>query len=120
MFSWLCNKLPARGTRKSRSRSVRPRLEVLETRLVPTINTDYTALAQSFSRHDGPTNLYLNFDGWRDNGVSSFQSANREQDIQDILYRTSEIFAPFDVRVLRFYGDGGHVEDFGESTIFIG
>jgi hypothetical protein len=85
--------------------------------------TDMTGMAQLFPRHSGPTVLYLNFDGYTANGVSSFQSTrgNRNPDIQEILYRTSEIFSPFDVEVRRIYGNGNYDSSSnGNSTIFIG
>lgn len=111
-----------------------PRLEALEDRLVPaaTVFTDYTQIAQMFPRHTGPTTLAINFDGWKDNvsywglgeddSVSPFQSptGNRDRDIQDILFRVSEFFAPFDVRVVQLNGDGNHYTDGGDTTIFVG
>lgn len=100
----------------------RPTLEALEERALPTAVTDMTALAQLFPRHAGPTTLYLNFDGYTSQGVSSFQSTsgNRTQDIHEIMYRVSEIFAPFDVQVRRIYGDGSMSTSGGNTTIFIG
>src|SRR5437868_6508099 len=85
------------------------RVESLEDRHVPSaVITDYTQIAQMFPRHSGTTNLVLNFDGWKDEGISPFQTTtgNRDRDIQDVLYRVSETFAPFDVRVLREFGNG--------------
>ena len=54
-------------------------------------------------QHPGPT-LWLNFDGGKGTAVKPFQTATTEQDIQEILFRTSEIFAPFLVHVQRFFG----------------
>src|SRR5262249_49428642 len=34
--------------------------------------------------------------------------------------RTSELFSPFDVQVIRRFGDGDHATDGGASTIFVG
>src|SRR5262249_20282693 len=85
--------------------------------------TDMTVLAQQFPRHPGPTALYLNFDGWQDRGISPFLSTtgDRERDIQEILYRTAEVFAPFDVHVVRRLGDGSlDLGNGGNTTIFIG
>jgi hypothetical protein len=45
---------------------------------------------------------------------------NRERDIQNILFQVSEMFAPFDVQVLRMYGAGEYSYGFGDTTIFIG
>ncbi|HYT93552.1 MAG TPA: hypothetical protein VEL76_32840 [Gemmataceae bacterium] len=104
-------------------RQARPRLEVLEDRQVPAVITDMTQLAQQFGRHAGPTTLYLNFDGSSADGVSSFQSVSgdRNRDIHEILFRTQEIFAPFDVIVRRMSGNGSRdTSSAGNSTIFIG
>src|SRR5262249_35354992 len=83
-------------------------VEQLEERQVPAIITDMTQLAQQFARHSGPSIVYLNFDGNTAQGVSSFQSisGDRNKDIHEILFRTNEIFAPFDVEVRRMYGNG--------------
>src|SRR5262249_3405437 len=44
-----------------------------------------------------------------------------DQEIQEILYRTSEIFAPFDVRVMRKFGDGQYDQgNSGNTTVFVG
>ena len=89
----------------------RPRLAVeqLEDRqLLSTgfvIPQSMTDLANMFPTHSGPTILYLNFDGGTVDGqtVSAFQAQSnqtKDQAIQDILYRVSEIYAPFNVQVL--------------------
>jgi hypothetical protein len=104
----------------------RPRLgiEALEDRLVPAAPTptDMTELARLFPRHSGPTMLYVNFDGWQAEGVSPFLtvSGDRDKDIQDILFRTAEIFSPFDVQVVRRFGDGDRATDGGATTVFVG
>src|SRR5262245_49457495 len=110
-----------RSSRKRLNRCARPQLEALEDRQLMSV-TDMTGLAQLFPRHSGPTILYLNFDGNTSQGVSSFASTsgNRTQDIHDIMYRTSETFAPFDVQVRRIYGDGATDTGAGNTTIFIG
>jgi hypothetical protein len=96
-------------------------MEALEERLVP-VTSNYSLFAQSFPRHSGPTVLYLNFDGWAAQKVASFQgtTVDRNQDIQEILYRTAELFAPFDVQVGRIRGDGAMSTANGNTTIFIG
>src|SRR5262245_9562493 len=114
-----------RNSDPSRQGKHRARLvvEQLEERQVPAIITDMTQLAQQFGRHAGATVLYLNFDGNTAQGVSSFQSVSgdRTRDIHEILFRTQEIFAPFDVQVRRIYGDGAaDTSSSGNSTIFIG
>jgi len=129
------------SARARSTRRCRPALETLERRLVPALirdtslwdiqgefetlqpatTTNYSQLAQQFSRHTGPTTLYVNFDGWVAQGVSSFLGVtNRTQDIEEILYRTAETFSPFDVQVRRITGDGARGQGNGDSTIFIG
>src|SRR5205823_5517085 len=101
-------------------RTPRPRLEELEGRLTPA-NLDYTALVQSLGGypHPGPTHLYLNFDGTSANNVAAFTGTNN--DVQEVLYRTSEIFAPFNVEVSRMYGFGNYdAGSNGNTTIFVG
>jgi hypothetical protein len=105
---------------------------LLEDRLVPAILdataaalpiTDMTAVAQLFPAHSGPTMLYLNFDGSSAQGVSPFQSTTGDltRDIHEIMYRVEEIFAPFNVQVRRYYGDGNYDgSSNGNTTIFIG
>ena len=107
-----------------RGRRLRLQVEALEARQVLSTFpiTDLTVLAQQFPTHDGPTGLYLNFDGWHDpsHNIAPFTSAQRDQDIQDILYRASEFFAPFNVEVQQASGDGVHGESNGDTTVFIG
>jgi hypothetical protein len=90
-----------------------------------------TQLAQHFATHLGPTQLNLNFEGGTitddqaggTRTVSAFTAqpgANRDRAIQDIVYRVSEIFAPFNVQVRRRYGAGGYSTANGDTTIFIG
>lgn len=109
------------STPRRRTRTAQLRVERLEEREVLTV-TDMTALAALFPRHTGPTMLFLNFDGYASQGVSSFASTSgdRTKDIQDVLFRTSEIFAPFDVQVRRIYGDAAMSTSAGNTTVFIG
>ncbi|MCI0462386.1 MAG: hypothetical protein L0Z62_35995 [Gemmataceae bacterium] len=131
---------------------------------------DLTALLGElkYQPHNGPTTLYLNFDGWYhyvrdyvkagaqalgasaatagvvfdalnyvDNtlsklkighdeipnySISPFQSktGDRAGDIQEILYLTAQIFAPFNVQVRRITGDGNFSHSNGNTTIFVG
>jgi hypothetical protein len=91
---------------------------------------DYTAIAQMFPRHEGTTSLYLNFDGWQSEEVAGFNATTpddgnaatdeRERDIQDIIFRVSEMFSPFDVKVQRLSGNGVRVMSGGATTVFIG
>src|ERR1700730_5651188 len=74
---------------------------------------ELTQVARAFPRHKGPTVLYVNFDGWtkpdkEGHTIEPFHSTtgNRDRDIQDILFRTSQRFAPFDVEVRRITGNG--------------
>jgi hypothetical protein len=100
-------------------------LECLETRLVPA-NLDMTQVAIAHGvYHPNPTHIYLNFDGGQDdrgNAISAYNDgAKTDQDIQDILYRTSEIYAPFNVEVLRIYGAGNYFQgNDGSTTVFVG
>lgn len=121
----LCTGFAHRESSARKSDSFRPHLEALEDRQLPTV-TSMTGLAQLFPRHSGPTMVFLNFDGNTSQGVSSFTSpsgnaANRTQDIHEIMYRVSEIFAPFDVQVRRIYGNGAMDTTANNSTtVFIG
>src|SRR5207249_8998458 len=89
---------------------------------------DMSELASRFPAHQGPTILFINFDGWKNydekgHTIQPFQSASgkRNRDIQEILYRTAEIFAPFNVQVVRIYGEGKYDRtDHGNSTVFVG
>jgi hypothetical protein len=104
---------------RSRPTSFRPRLEDLEDRLVPAA-WDYTNLVQTLGGYPAahPTHLYLNFDGDGGN-VAAFTGT--QQDKQEILYRTAEIFAPFNVEVSRLTGRGNYDHgSAGNTTIFIG
>lgn len=114
----------AKTERKStsrRDRGVKLGMEALETRLVPAGITDMTVLAQQWPTHDGPTHLYLNFDGYND-GTTMVNAYNKSaQQINEIIFRTSEIFAPFNVEVSRVYGFNSHDDgNAGSTTIFIG
>ncbi len=90
--------------------------------------TDLTAVARQFRRHPRPTMLWLNFDGWRNPlGVKStiqpFQmtAGKRDRDIQVVLFRTQEAFAPFDVQVVRAFGSGRYDgRRLGNTTVFVG
>src|SRR5262249_39432147 len=44
----------------------------------------------------------------------------RQSQMQDILYRRAEVFAPFNVEVLQLKGDGNHPTTGGATTIFVG
>jgi hypothetical protein len=90
--------------------------------------------ATEFPPHAAPTHLYLNFDGWKNppdsatgqgekQNIAAYNPTdpNREWQIQDILFRVSEYFAPFNVEVSRRYGDGNYDSGSnGNTTIFIG
>lgn len=95
-------------------------MEQLEDRLVPS-TIDMTQLALLFPPHSGPTHLYLNFDGWHDSTHNIAAFTGTYQDIEDILFRTSEIMSPFNVQVCRILGDGKFDQSsYGNTTIFIG
>ena len=55
--------------------------------------------------------------------MSAYQAdpgVDRDQMIRDIVYRVSEIFSPFNVRVSVIHGNGNFSKANGDSTIFIG
>jgi hypothetical protein len=79
-----------------------------------------TSLARVFPRHNGPTTLFVNFDGFATAGVAPYQSANRAADMQQILFRTAQVFAPFDVQVRAVTGNGVYPTTNGNTTIFVG
>src|SRR5262245_53650581 len=118
------------GRRTTAIRPARARLscESLEGRALPPVSippypiTTATQLAALYPTHSGPTDLYLNFDGNDDAGVAPFASVSGSwnRDVHEILFRVSEIFAPFDVRVHRIAGNGAEALSGGDSTIFIG
>jgi hypothetical protein len=106
----------------------RPSLENLEDRLVPSTASDIP-----YATHPGPAQLALNFDGnprtdggpEHDYVVAAYDdgSAGRDQNIQDTLFRTSEIYAPFDVEVFRAKGANDYLngsDGTGPTTIFVG
>jgi len=103
-----------------------------ERRLMTAVPNDYSELAQRYARHDGVTYLYVNFDGGTitdaqaGGGTKTIQafatltSQTRQQAVQDILFRLSEVFSPFDVEVRQIRGVGNFVNIGGNSTIFVG
>jgi hypothetical protein len=111
-------------THKSQPITRRPartglRVEALEDRLVPAV-TDMTQLAQMFPAHDGPTHLWLNFDGGTVEGktIQAFTGTNADR--AEILERVAEIFVPFNVQVSRRSGAGDFDNGGGNTTIFVG
>jgi hypothetical protein len=109
---------------------VRLGIDHLEDRLVPAI-TDMTALAlsQVGTPPSTPQHLYLNFDGWTNSSVTNSSISpfsGTQQQIDDIIYQVSEIYAPFNVEVQRVYGNGAYLNAAAVSgepaptTIFIG
>ncbi len=111
---------PTRLARRAPRRPGRPGVEHLETRLMPAV-TDLTALAaQLVPTPDHPTHLYLNFDGYQDSSHTVAAYNSSAQTVNDVLYRVSEIFSPFNVQVSQLYGAGSFDDGNGSSTIFIG
>jgi hypothetical protein len=110
---------PARKPRQARLE-----IESLEERLVPA--TDLTSIP--YVAHAGPTMLGLNFDGenFYNNGNTSVNayyhtsSGQTDQDIQDLLFRVSEVYAPFGVEVTRLNGFGTYYNSNGDTTVFVG
>lgn len=130
-MNWLTKIFDRRAPRSSHGKSSRrtarfcPSVETLEERRVMDIGSapiyDMTELANQFTTRLTPTKLYLNFDGQATTGVAPFQSANRERDIQEVLFRSAEMFAPFNVQVVRLFGnDSLDNSTNGNTTIFIG
>src|SRR4051812_44089449 len=114
MFSSLLRalggKTPPIHTRARLPRRRRLAVEHLEERALLSARpiTDMTLWAKEFKTHAGPTNLSFNFDGETsgllNRVVAPFQpqvGPDRGADIQEILFRTAEIFGPFDVQVRR-------------------
>jgi hypothetical protein len=98
--------------------------------------TDYAELAaQVTTPHQGPTIIYLNFDG----GDVSYQDVtgltvtqhmaafvghanmDRNQEIQTIINDVAQIYAPFNVQVQQISGVGNYdSSNNGNTTIFVG
>ena len=97
---------------------------------MPTItNMTALALATHPSPPSSPTYLYLNFDGWTNCPTTSSSIAaytGSAQNINDILFQVSEIYAPFDVVVEQIHGNGVYDKTSAvaggppPTTIFIG
>jgi hypothetical protein len=102
---------------------------------------DMTTMALLSPVATRPTHLYLNFDGGtvsldpvhdpsRTKGARTIDAFDaergdathkRDQDIQEILFEVSEVFAPFDVQVSRISGAGNYARSGdGSTTIFVG
>lgn len=102
------------------------RCEPLEDRRLMTAVPFFTPYVEmSQLAQDTPTeatSLFLNFDGYSDEGVMAYESLDgtRHQDIQEILFRTSQNFAPFNVEVKRAWGNSNLWTSDGATTIFIG
>jgi hypothetical protein len=95
------------------------RRELLTTQAIPAPGiTDMAVLAALHGPHEGPTYLYLNFDGSSEHGVSSFTGTT--SDMHEILFRTAQMFAPFNVQVQRIALNGSYPTEGGHTTVFIG
>lgn len=104
-------------------------IENLEGRRLMSGTLELSQLAAQYPAHNGVSNLYLNFDGGNINdamgsgNMSAYQAdpgVDRDEMIRDIVYRVSEIFSPFNVRVIVIHGNGNFSKSGGDSTIFIG
>jgi hypothetical protein len=105
---------------KNSRRSYKPALEGLEDRLVPAI-TDMTDLARSvMTTPDAPTHVYLNFDGYQNDKHSVAAYTGNIDQINDIVFRASEMFSPFNVEVSRRVGFNNYDNANGSTTVFIG
>jgi hypothetical protein len=126
MASWF---KPTKQRPASRQgRRARPMMEQLEDRQLLSIVlssnpvTDMTQWAQQTVAPPPNRFFYLNFDGNGSN-ISAFQpqpGQNRDAAIQDIMYRVSEIFSPFNVTVARETGVNSYVNSAYNTTVFIG
>jgi hypothetical protein len=117
------------GVRNARRKPTRPHLhlEAMEDRLVPSSMSNVPFISPS-----GPTTLALNFDGGPpatespNYQVSAYNAGNAlqtDQNIQDILFRTSEMYAPFNVQVTRLSGADNFLSEadsHGPTTVFVG
>lgn len=133
-FAKLFAGLRTATTPKRTRRPARLAVEALEERaLMSATPTDMTALVKQLqasgklARPSGPTMLYLNFDGYTNNPYSGEigstavgKFAGTARDIQSILYKTAEIFAPFNVEVQQITGDGSYAKTGGATTVFVG
>ena len=108
-------------------------LEALEERRLMTtwIPNDMADLAQHYPGPGFMSKLFLNFDGGTvdtpQSGIKRIikpyvppAGVDRVTAIQDIIYRTSEIFAPFNVRVQIMRGAGNYDNGWYSSTVFVG
>jgi hypothetical protein len=98
-------------------------VERLEDRLV--LNADVAQLPVALGGYPaaGPTHLYMNFDGYTLPPIGSLVTSQNlsDQVIQDTLYRTYEMFAPFNVQVSRLLGNGNFdASGDGGTTVFVG
>jgi hypothetical protein len=90
--------------------------------------TELADVARQFPRHSGPTVIFVNFDGWKDfdgkgHDIQPFRDSDgrRGRDVQLILFRVAEVFAPFDVQVRRLRGSGQRDQrSRGNTTVFVG
>lgn len=129
-FTMLFDGKPDWTVGQSKRRGFKPALEALEDRLVPAGVTDMTALAQQMiaapdsktivSTPDAPIHLYLNFDGYQDDRHTVIPYYGNFDQINDIVFRVSEIFSPFNVEVSRRDGFNNYDNANGSTTVFIG
>jgi hypothetical protein len=125
--NWKKAERAGKARQASRRGSFRPQLEALEDRRLMSITlptapiTDMTQWARQ-TVPQAPTYLLLNFDGNGSN-ISAFQpqaGQDRDAAIQDIIYRVSEIYSPFNVTVERIQGSNNYPQSGGYTTVFIG
>jgi hypothetical protein len=115
---------------------IRLAIEALENRLVPSVNPSGDLAHIPYVSPSGPTMLGLNFDGehfYSSGGFLGIGSNNiymgayspgsptqTDANIQDILFRVAEIYAPFNVQVTRVLGAGTYFNNHGNTTVFVG
>jgi hypothetical protein len=126
----------SRNRRPKRAHSARLVLEGLEDRLVLSVNPTGDLAQIPYVSPSGPTLLGLNFDGenfYTQGGflgigaqsinIGSYgigNAAATDQNMQDILFRVSEIYAPFNIEVTRLHGGNTYFSNNGNSTVFVG
>lgn len=95
-------------------------VEALEQRQLLSVTSMEAVALQHPSPHTGTTQLYLNFDGDTSQKPLTSTGPWTDRDVQDILFRTAERFAPFDVDVIGAYQQGWYAKGKGATTVFIG
>ena len=113
---WFRKFAQARSLTRRACPRVRLAVEALEDRLVPSVNPTGDVAQIPYTSHSGPTSLGINFDGenfYSQGGFLGIGSqsikvgpyvngsiSQTDMNIQDILFRVSEMYAPFNVKLI--------------------